>query len=198
MEAARLNHGRTGNLSVRDGDGMLVTPSGVPAADLDAGSMVSMGLDGQCPEGQLRPSSEWRLHAAVYRARADLAAVVHAHSPHATALSCARRAIPAFHYMVGLGGSSAIPCAGYATFGSEALAATVVDALGHEARACLMANHGMLAAGADLDAALALAIDVEHLSRVFLLTLQAGGPVILDDAEMTRVMALFADYGQPP
>jgi L-fuculose-phosphate aldolase len=182
---------------VRTDDGMLVTPTGIAAGDLDAPSMVAMDLDGAPAAAQLAPSSEWRFHAAVYRARPDVGAVVHAHPPNATALACSRRAIPAFHYTVALSGAASIPCARYATFGSGELAGAVVQALGASGRACLMANHGMLAAGPDLDAALALAMEVEYLARVYLLALQAGPPVVLDEEEMARVLERIRGYGQP-
>ncbi len=198
LDAAGLNHGHAGNVSMRHGAGMLITPTGIPAQDLDGGAMVALDLDGTAAPGQRTPSSEWRFHAALYAARADVHAVVHAHPPFATALACARREIPAFHYTVALAGAARIPCAGYATFGTGALADAVVGALGASGRACLMANHGMLAVGADLDAALALAREVEYLARVYWLSLQvAGGPVILDDPEMARVHERMRGYGQP-
>lgn len=195
LECSGLNHGHAGNVSVRDGAGMLITPTGIAAASLDAACMVAMALDGTVAHGQLAPSSEWRLHAALYTARGDIGAVVHAHPPHATALACARRAIPAFHYTVALSGAAQIPCAAYATFGSAQLADAVVDALGTHGRACLMANHGMLAAGADLEGALMLAREVEYLAQVYWLSLQAGTPVLLDDAEMARVRRQIRGYG---
>ena len=120
----------------------------------------------------------------------------HAHPPYATALACTRSGIPAFHYMVAVAGSASIPCAPYATFGSPELAAAVVNTLGVGGRACLMANHGMLAAAPDLDAALSLAREVEFLAQTYCLSRQCGEPVILDDAEMGRVMASFRHYGQ--
>jgi L-fuculose-phosphate aldolase len=196
LEATGLNHASTGNVSVRSEGGMLITPSGIPAAALDAGAMVQLGLDGAAAAGQPHPSSEWPLHAAVYSARADLAAVVHVHSPYATALACLRRAIPPVHYMVAAAGGSTIPCSRYATFGTPELAHEVVSALGDELRACLMANHGLLATGPDLQRAVALAQEVEHLAWVYWLSLQAGEPVLLDDEEMLRVRARFQDYGQ--
>jgi len=194
LEATGLNHGRAGNVSVRVDGGMLITPTAVCAQELDAAAMVAMGLDGTTRAGAGRPSSEWRFHAAVYTARPDLAALVHAHPPYATALACARKSIPAFHYTVALAGTAHIGCADYATFGTPELAHAVVVALGAAGRACLMANHGLLAASGDLDGALALAQEVEYLARVYWLTLQAGGPVILDDAEMERVLARMVDY----
>jgi len=196
LEDHGLNHGHAGNVSVRDGAGMLITPSGIPADALQASDMVGMDLHGDAAPGQRRPSSEWRFHAAVYQARDDVGAVVHAHPPHATALACARREIPAFHYTVALTGAAGIPCAGYATFGSAELAVAVVQALGDGGRACLMANHGMLTAAGDLDTAIMLAREVEYLSQVYALSLQVGPPVLLDDDEMQRVLQRIKGYGQ--
>jgi L-fuculose-phosphate aldolase len=203
LDAAGLNHGRAGNISVRTPAGMLITPSGLPIEKLASESMVQMPLvpAGAADTGdlrdQLKPSSEWHLHAAVYQARSDLHAVVHAHPPYATALACAHKPIPAFHYTVALSGRSSIPCAPYATFGTPELANSVVETLGPSGRACLMANHGILCASDNLESALSLATEVEYLARVFSLTLQIGGAAILDEQEMQRVLARFKDYGQP-
>jgi L-fuculose-phosphate aldolase len=196
LEAHGLNHGHAGNVSVRYGDGMLITPSGIPADAQAESDMVAMALDSDRPPGQRKPSSEWRFHAAVYQARGDLGAVVHAHPPHATALACTRRGIPAFHYTVALSGAAGIPCADYATFGSQELATAVVRALGRSRRACLMANHGMLTAAPDLDTALMLAREVEYLAQVYALSLQVGPPVVLDEEEMARVLQRIQGYGQ--
>lgn len=205
LDAAGLNHGHAGNISVRTPDGLLITPSGIAAGQLASDSMVQMRCDsgalgddqGNGQSGQLKPSSEWQLHAAVYQARDDLNAVVHAHPPYATALACARKSIPAFHYTVALSGASSIPCAPYATFGTPELATSVVKTLGASGRACLMANHGILCAADNLDSALSLANEVEYLARVYSLTLQLGNAVILDEQEMQRVLARVKDYGQP-
>ena len=157
-----------------------------------------MALDGGVLAGHRRPSSEWRLHAAIYAARPDAGAVVHTHSPFATALSCAREGIPPFHYMIALGGGADIRCAAYATFGTEALAANCVAAL-EGRRAALLANHGAVAFGASLAAARALAKEVENLARQYLALRAAGlAPVLLTAAEMEEVAAGFADYARPP
>ena len=210
LDAAGLNHGHAGNISVRTPHGMLITPSGIAAGQLKSDSMVQMRLGGGAYSDdqshdngggqgrQLKPSSEWHLHAAVYLARDDLNAVVHAHPPYATALACARKAIPAFHYTIALSGASSIPCAPYATFGTPELATSIVETLGASGRACLMANHGILCASDNLDSALSLANEVEYLARVYSLTLQVGNAVILDEQEMQRVLGRFKDYGQPP
>ncbi|MFT5446746.1 MAG: L-fuculose-phosphate aldolase [Gammaproteobacteria bacterium] len=209
LDAEGLNHGHAGNISVRTPSGMLITPSGIAAGQLESNAMVQMRFDGNVyrsddggdngggHSGSLKPSSEWHLHAAVYHARDDLNAVVHAHPPYATALACARKSIPAFHYTVALSGASSIPCAPYATFGTPELATSIVETLGASGRACLMANHGILCASDNLEGALSLATEVEYLARVYSLTLQVGNAVILDEQEMQRVLARVKDYGQP-
>lgn len=189
-----LNPGASGNVSVRFGEGFLVTPSGLPNAALDAGQMVFVTMDGAA-HGALKPSSEWRIHRDIYRARPELAAVVHAHSLHAVSLACLRRAIPPFHYMVAAAGGKDIRCAAYATFGTQALSDAVLAALDGR-RACLMANHGQVAAGARLEDALALALEVEALCAQYWRACLMGEPVLLDDAEMDVVLEQFRDYGQ--
>ncbi|MGE3246488.1 MAG: class II aldolase/adducin family protein, partial [Beijerinckiaceae bacterium] len=155
-----------------------------------------VAMDGAILSGRLRPSSEWRFHAALYLSKAECGAVVHNHSPRATALSCARRGIPAFHYMIAMAGGHDIPCARYATFGTQKLADNLVTAMG-ERRAVLLANHGVVACGASLDAAWGLAQEVENLAGEYLDLLASGlKPVILSTAEMKRVQAKFADYGK--
>lgn len=193
MNASGLNRGTSGNLSLRDGDGMLVTPSGVPYDDLGPGDIVRVDRDG-VSEGKLRPSSEWRFHHDIYRARPEAGAILHAHPAHCTALACLRRPLPAFHYMVAVAGGRDIRCAPYATFGSQALSDHVLAAL-EGRRACLMANHGLVCFAGDPPAALDLALEIEHLAQSYLACLAAGEPVVLDDAEMERVLLKFADYG---
>jgi L-fuculose-phosphate aldolase len=152
-------------------------------------------MDGTVPGRQLRPSSEWRVHRDIYAARPEACAVVHVHSPYATALACARRAIPAFHYMVAVAGGDSIRCAPYATFGTQALSDHALRALDGR-RACLLANHGMLAVGDSVDGALALATEVEFLARQYVLSLQIGGAVRLTRAEMRAVQEKFKSYGR--
>jgi L-fuculose-phosphate aldolase len=199
-EAARrtarlgLNSGAAGNLSLRLEDGLLITPSGLPNESLQPDQMVRMDMDGGW-QGPLKPSSEWRIHRDIYRARPEVGAVVHAHSPHAVSLACLRRPIPPFHYMVAAAGGRDIPCADYATFGTQALSEAVLAALAGR-RACLMANHGQVAVGVDLESALALAVEVEELAAQYWRACLMGQPVLLSDDEMDRVLARFADYGQ--
>ena len=194
LNARGLNQGTSGNVSVRDGDGMIVTPSGVSYDEGTPEMCVRVTLDGAW-SGDWRPSSEWRMHLDVYRARPEARAVVHVHSPHATALSTLREGIPAFHYMVAVAGGTDIRCAAYATFGKQALSDAMLAALEGRA-ACLLANHGQIALGPSLAKAVAMTEEVEALARQYLLARAAGTPVLLDDAEMGRVLDLFVDYGR--
>ncbi len=196
LDAFGLNVGSAGNLSVRLGTGLLVTPTGVPATDLEPADVVALSATGAAAPAQLVPTSEWRLHVAVMAARPDVSAVVHTHSPEATAAACLRRALPAVHYIVARVGGPVVPCAEYATYGTEELAANVLAALGSGA-ACLMANHGLLAVGASLDAAVALAVDVEWLAGVHRRAVLLGQPVVLPDDEIARVAERLRTYGQP-
>ena len=193
MNDSGLNRGTSGNLSLRDGAGMLITPSGVPYEALDPESIVWVDAEGRPGEG-LRPSSEWRFHHDIYRARPEAGAILHAHPVHCTALACLNRPLPAFHYMVAVAGGRDIRCAPYATFGTQALSDNVLQALDGR-RACIMANHGLLCFASTLPQALDLALEIEHLAQTYLATLAVGEPVILDDQEMDRVLLKFADYG---
>jgi L-fuculose-phosphate aldolase len=203
-------------------DGYLITPSGIPYErmgiddivwmDLSAaaGDRVSIGRD-RIPTGMAdqlfahtddglpdtpEPSSEWRMHEVLYRHR-DAGAVVHLHSPHATTLACLpriqREGIPAFHYMVAAAGGVSIRCAPYHLFGTERLAQAALEAL-HDRQACLLANHGLLAMGSTLEAAVRLAVEVESLARMYWQALQLGEPTVLDAAQMAEVIERFAHY----
>jgi L-fuculose-phosphate aldolase len=194
MGALGLNTGTSGNVSVRSGAGLLITPSGMPYDRCCAADMVWMDMDGAPRAG--KPSSEWRFHRDILAARPEAHAVVHTHAPGCTALACLERGIPAFHYMVAVAGGDDIRCGAYATFGTQALSDAALAALDGR-RACLLAHHGMIAIGPDLEAALALAVEVEGLAGVYLRCLAAGEPALLDAAEMARVIAAFADYGKP-
>jgi L-fuculose-phosphate aldolase len=192
LSASGLNHGTAGNLSVRWGDGLLITPSSLPSEQLQPQDLLAIGFDGQPLAGSAvadrrsSPSSEWRLHADLLRSRPDASAVVHCHSIHATALACHGRGIPPFHYMVVQAGGPDIRCAGYATFGSQALSDFALAAL-EERQACLLAHHGQVTVGASLEQALALAEEVETLAQMYLQALQLGAPPLLSPAEMERV-----------
>ena len=196
LDAAGLVPNKSGNVSCRDGAGFLITPAGIPYRELTADTVVYVPLRGEPGHGTgVRPSSEWRMHATIYAARSDVGAIVHTHSPKATALACAGLGIPPFHYMIAMGGGHDIRCAPYATFGSEELAAAIGPAIAGR-NACLLANHGLLACGATLDDALALAVEVEALARMYWQALQLGEPVLLPRAEMDRVLEKFRGYGR--
>jgi L-fuculose-phosphate aldolase len=196
LKARCLTAGRSGNVSGRLGDGFVVTPSGVPYEAMEPDHMVHVDAAGNPAVGALVPSSEWQLHREIYRARPDVKAIVHAHPRFSTALACARREIPAFHYMVAIAGGRSIRCAPYATFGSLELAKVAVEAL-RDRRACLLANHGSVAVNATPARALDLIEEVEWLAAQYLAALTAGPPTILWDAEMDRVIEKFRTYGQP-
>ena len=196
LDAAGLMPNKSGNVSCRSAGGFLVTASGVPYADLTPADVVELPVDVTAEPGRgPRPSSEWRMHAAVYSARPDVTAIVHTHSPRATALACAGRGLPAFHYMIALAGGD-VRCMPYATFGTDALARHAVAGLAGR-RAVLLANHGVLAVGATLARARAVAVEVENMAGQYLDLLAAGlAPQVLDEEELRRVIAKFEDYGR--
>ena len=188
-----LNRGTSGNASVRDGAGFLVTPTGMTVEEMTPHDMVWMSFDGKV-QGERRPSSEWRFHRDILQARPETGAVIHTHAMFATTLACLQREIPPFHYMIAVAGGDTIRCAPYALFGSQALSDAALAAL-QDRRACLLANHGMLATGRDLDQALALTVEVETLCEQYWRALQAGEPQLLTAAQMAEVMEQFKDYG---
>jgi L-fuculose-phosphate aldolase len=196
MNARGLNRGRSGNVSARVPEGMLLTPSALPYESLEPAGLVIVGLDGAVVEaGAGPPSTEWHLHAAILEGRPDVGAVLHAHPIHATALACLHREIPAFHYMVALAGGDAIRCAPYATFGTPELAAHALAAL-EGRRACLLANHGIVTVGESPAEALELAVEVETLASQYLAALQVAPPVLLTPEQMAEVHDRFGDYGR--
>ncbi len=197
MNALGINQGSAGNISVRVDGGLLITPSGMPYDTLMPDDIVFMAADGTVPAGQKAPSSEWRFHLDILNARDDAGAVVHTHAMFATTLACLHREIPSFHYMVATAGGDSIRCAPYATFGTQALSDHALEAL-RDRRACLLANHGMIALGATLPKALALAVEVETLAAQYWRALQAGEPVLLPADEMRRVLEKFRTYGAQP
>jgi L-fuculose-phosphate aldolase len=194
MNANGLNTGKAGNVSARNDSGFLITASGVPYEQMKPSDVVQMDLDGGY-FGDVLPSSEWRMHMDIYRARPEAQAVVHTHAPHATAISCLRKDVPAFHYMIGVTGGATLRCAPYASFGTSELSEAMVEAIKGR-NACLLANHGMICFGSNLQAALALAVEVEALCQQYILARQLGAPVILDDAEMEDILRRFKTYGK--
>lgn len=193
LVAFGLNKGTSGNASVRSKNGLLITPSGVPVERMTTESLVRMQMDGTFP-AQQKPSSEWRFHLDILRHRPDVQAVIHTHSVYATTLSTLRREVPAFHYMVAVAGGDNIRCAPYALFGSQALSDQVLMAL-EGRKACLLANHGMIAVGESVEQAFNIAVEVENLCQQYLIALQSGEPHVLTSAEMQAVHHQFKGYG---
>ncbi|MGO4672597.1 class II aldolase/adducin family protein [Bosea sp. 2YAB26] len=187
---------KSGNVSARFEGGLLITPSGLPYAQTRPEDLIHLSQGGTILNGSRKPSSEWPFHVEIYKARPDAQAIVHTHSPRATALSSARRGIPAFHYMIALCGGADVRCAEYATFGTPELAENAVKAL-EGRKAVLLANHGVIALGQTLAGAHTIVAEVENLAGQYLDLLASGlEPVILDEAEMSRVSAKFAGYGK--
>jgi L-fuculose-phosphate aldolase len=190
-----INQGTSGNVSARAEGGFLITPSGVPYEDLAADRIAFVNMQG-APSGPFAPSTEWRFHRDIYARRPEAGGVVHTHSPYATSLACLGKSIPAFHYMVAVAGGADIRCADYATFGTQDLSEAALGALENR-KACLLANHGMIALGETVETALALAVEVEALAAQYWRALQIGKPTILSKAEMKRVLKKFESYGKP-
>lgn len=200
MNETGINVNKAGNVSVRctrgRHSGLLITPTALGYAKLQPADLVFLRLADGVATGGREPSSEWRFHLDIHLARPELMAIVHTHSPSATALACHGRGIPPFHYMVAAAGGADIRCAPYATFGTQELSDHALAALAGR-KACLLAHHGVIACEASLPQALALAIEVEHLARMYLAACALGEPPRLSDEEMARVLAKFEHYGQP-
>ncbi len=198
LDGLGLNRGSTGNLSHRCAlggeDGMLITPTGMGADELRAQDLVWVGWNGEV-RGDWQPSSEWHFHRATYLARPDLQAVVHTHATHATALACLDRPLPAFHYMVAVAGGSDVPLVPYFTFGTEALSQAVAQAL-RERDACLLAHHGLVAAGPTLARAMKVMQEIEALCEAYLKALAVAEPAVLSAAQMAEVIEKFRSYGR--
>ena len=188
-----LNCGASGNIGVRLANSFLVTPSGVAVEQLCADGMVEMDYSGAVI-GSGKPSSEWRFHRDILLARPQVGAIVHTHSRHATALACQLLDVPAFHYMIAAAGGDSIRCAPYALFGTQELSDHALQAL-QGRQACLLGHHGMLALGADLAGALAMALEVETLCEQYWSVLQLGAPKLLSAAQMQLVLEKFKSYG---
>jgi L-fuculose-phosphate aldolase len=191
-----LVRNKSGNLSHRLSHGFLVTPTGMEYAALEPDDLVVVDWDGRS-HGRRLPSSEWRFHRDILLERPETNVVLHAHPPFATAIACLREGIPAFHYMVATAGGADIRCAPYATFGTETLSRNAVQALDGR-RACLLANHGIIALGDDFASALALGIEVENLAEMYARARQLGRPVLLSEEEMALNVEKFATYGYQP
>lgn len=196
LDARGLNRGASGNVSARLGEVMLITPSAVPYTDLSPEMIAVMPLEAEYGawQGPLKPSSEWRFHLDLMRARPDVGAVVHTHAPFSTILAIARKPIPAIHYMMAAFGGMEIPCCDYACYGTADLSKAILSAMG-DLNGCLMANHGMLTVAADLTRATWLAFELEALAHQYVHALQIGGPHLLTEAEMEEAAKGFATYG---
>ena len=201
INSSGLNPGTAGNISVRYGDTMLISPSGVPYEQLEPEDIVAMTLTGEygsyVASGTNVPSSEWRFHLDIMRARPDVGAIVHTHSLYATVLACARKDIPPVHYMIAAAGGSSIRCSRYATYGTAELSQAALEAL-EDRNCCILANHGMIATGPNLAKAQWLAVELETIAKQYYLTLCIGGPVLLGDAEIAHVKERFKGYGPKP
>ncbi|PHQ72111.1 MAG: class II aldolase [Sneathiella sp.] len=197
MNALGINQGTSGNASIRIEGGYLITPSGMKYEDLEPEDIVEMSWDGAAT-GKRNPSSEWRFHQDLLLARPEFGAIVHTHGTAVMTIACQRLDIPPFHYMIVAAGGTTIRCAEYATFGTQALSDNALKAM-QDRKACLLANHGLLAGGKTLSAALALAVEVETLCETYWRTLQIGEPVLLSAVEMQEVFEKFSKgYGMPP
>ncbi|MBY6055411.1 class II aldolase/adducin family protein [Leisingera daeponensis] len=195
MNAHGINQGTSGNISVRAGDQMLITPSGLPYEKMAPEDLVALPLDGSPPKnGQRKPSTEWPFHLAILREKTGVNAVVHAHPVYCSALAMNRQAIPACHYMVAAFGGCDVPVADYALFGSQKLSDNIIRAL-RDRSACLMANHGAVATGDSLSRAMWRMLELETLAKSYTASLTIGEPHILSDSEIEDVTAAFTDYG---
>lgn len=197
MNANGLNQGTSGNISARWGDGILVTPTGVPYEEMTPDDIVAMKLDGSWEHNDHRPSSEWRFHLDIHRSKPEVNAIVHCHPMYSTILAIRNVGIPALHYMIAAAGGPSIRCAPYATYGTPELSEHAIAAL-QDRTACLLANHGMIATGSALGKAMWLAVEVETLAKQYVYALMLGGPVCLPDEEIDRVIEKFKDYGPRP
>jgi L-fuculose-phosphate aldolase len=197
MNTSGLNQGTSGNISARFGDRILITPSAVPYDHMQPEMIASMPVNGEYGawEGPLRPSTEWRFHLDIARSRPDVGSVVHTHSTFCTAVSINRQSIPAVHYMMAAFGGMEIRCAEYATFGTREQSDNALKAL-EGCAACLLANHGMIATGNDLDRAMWLAVETETIAKQFYYAQMLGRPVILEELQIAETREAFSTYGK--
>lgn len=196
MNEEGLNQGTSGNVSVRIPEGFLITASGVPYKKMKPHHVVTMDLEGGYV-GDYLPSTEWRMHMDIYKARPEAGAIVHVHSIHATALACLRKDIPCFHYMMGVTGGTSLRVSDYAEFGTQELSNTMLKAM-TDRTACLLANHGQICFSGTLDKALWLAGEIEAICHQFWAASVAGKPVVLAEPQMTSVLKRFKTYGRQP
>ena len=197
LNSTNLSALRSGNISVKaklnNIDGFFITPSGIKYENLKINDIVFVSLEGKYDKNGLKPSSEWRFHQDIYKSKPEINAIVHAHSPYSTALSCFRKNIPAFHYMIALVGGNNIRCASYATFGTRELSKNILKALKGR-KACLISNHGQIAFEENLSKAFELAEEVENISLQYITSLKLGKPKILSINEMNKVLFKAKNY----
>ena len=192
-----LNHGATGNVSVRIDNDFYITPSGMATEYMEAKDVVKCSLlidEAEVSRMTKKPSSEWHFHQQIYQTRSDVNAIVHTHSPYASAISVLRKNIPAFHYMIALFGGSEVRCSAYEIFGSRELSEEIIKTLG-TLKACLIANHGAVVVSNDLENAFYLAEELEHLAHQYIELLKIGSLTLLTEDEMTEVLLKFKSYG---
>lgn len=195
MNTLGINQGTSGNISVRAGNKMLITPSGVAYDQLTPEMIVSMPLTSDTPDpGQLKPSTEWRFHQSLLLSKPDSHAVAHAHPVYCSALAMNRREIPACHYMVAAFGGNSVRLADYAIFGSAALSDNLDKAM-QDRHGCLMANHGSVVVGDTLERAMWRMVELETLAKGYVASLSIGEPHILSNSEIEDVLAAFSNYG---
>ena len=196
MNALGINQGTSGNISVRQGGAMLITPSGIPYETMQPEEIAEMPIEGEYGSwtGPLKPSTEWRFHLDIMRARPEVGAIVHNHATFCTVLAIARKEVPACHYMMAAFGGLTVRVSEYATFGTKELSSHALAAL-QDRSACLLANHGMIALGKDLAQAMWRAVELETIAKQYFYSLQIGGPHILNEAQIAETAAKFGTYG---
>ncbi|MCE7029428.1 class II aldolase/adducin family protein [Jiella avicenniae] len=196
MNASGLNQGTSGNISARHEERMLITPSATAYDSMTPDMVASMPIDGEYGswEGPLKPSTEWRFHLDIMKGRPDVGGIVHTHSTYATVLAIAGKSIPACHYMMAAFGGMDIRCSDYATFGTKELSVAALEAL-EDRTGCLLANHGMIATGANLDKAMWLAVELETIAKQYYMSLLIGGPNLLSEGEIADTVKSFGSYG---
>ena len=197
LNITNLSALRSGNISARAKekgvDGFYITPSGRKYSSLKTKDIIFVSLKGVYDKKKGKPSSEWRFHQDIYVNKKEAKAIVHAHSTCATAVSTHQKSIPAFHYMVAVAGGEDIKCSKYATFGTKNLSKNIIKALNNRT-ACLIANHGQVAFGENLEKTFELAQEIENICHQYINSLRIGIPKILSKKEMKIVLEKFKNY----
>lgn len=191
-----LTTGTGGNVSIfnREKGLMAISPSGIDYFKVTPEDVVVLDLEGNIVEGCRKPSSEYHMHKIFYEKRKDINSVVHAHSIYATTMACLHWDLPAVHYLIGFAGKD-VKCIDYKTFGTEELALAAYEGIG-DRYAALLANHGLLAIGNDIEYAFSTAEQIEFCCELYYRTKCIGEPVILTDGQMDLALERFKTYGQ--